>query len=447
MALPKLPSETNIEAKYVYKFIACSLFGMLSFMLPVPIFDGKTLVGFVSNILETHFDTALTYFVCVVILLSAALSVWAQFSRKNERLKKYRTTLLYLLTKIIAAFISVCFLFQMNIEFITSAQIGGSMLHVCQSIVTISISLGVVLPFLTNSGVMEFFGTLTQNLMTPLFRVPSIAAIDIMTSWFGASNAEVLLCREKYRKGYYSKRDAATIMCNFSMVSMSFVYVVAEVVGLQQQAFLIFVLACVISVILAIVMPRIEPLKSIRQDYMVPNQVVDVTVPVGMSRWQWGLYLGAKQAQRFSVRQLVREAGQLMVSIWLDLLPTILAWGTIGLILVYHTAFFSVISYPVGVLLLLAGIEEPFVAASAILVGYVDMFIPVILGASITAVRTKFMVTLLSLVPMIYLTEVGAVILQSDIDIDLRKLTIIYLERVILAFPLVYLCTWLVYGA
>lgn len=86
-------------------------------------------------------------------------------------------------------------------------------------------------------------------------------------------------------------------------------------------------------------------------------------------------------------------------------------------------------------------------AASAILVGYVDMFIPVILGASITAVRTKFMVTLLSLVPMIYLTEVGAVILQSDIDIDLRKLTIIYLERVILAFPLVYLCTWLVYGA
>lgn len=301
MALPKLPSETNIEAKYVYKFIACSLFGMLSFMLPVPIFDGKTLVGFVSNILETHFNTALTYFVCVVILLSAALSVWAQFSRKNERLKKYRTTLLYLLTKIIAAFISVCFLFQMNIEFITSAQIGGSMLHVCQSIVTISISLGVVLPFLTNSGVMEFFGTLTQNLMTPLFRVPSIAAIDIMTSWFGASNAEVLLCREKYRKGYYSKRDAATIMCNFSMVSMSFVYVVAEVVGLQQQAFLIFVLACVISVILAIVMPRIEPLKSIRQDYMVPNQVVDVTVPVGMSRWQWGLYLGAKQAQRFSV--------------------------------------------------------------------------------------------------------------------------------------------------
>lgn len=60
---------------------------------------------------------------------------------------------------------------------------------------------------------MEFFGVLTQNMITPLFKVPGVAALDLVTSWFGASNAEVILCREKYKMGYYSKRETAVIMC------------------------------------------------------------------------------------------------------------------------------------------------------------------------------------------------------------------------------------------
>ena len=87
----------------------------------------------------------------------------------------------------------------------------------------------------------------------------------------------------------------------------------------------------------------------------------------------------------------------------------------------------------------LFGVKEAFAAAPATLVGFTDMFIPALLLGGISSVKTKFIVGVLSLVQIIYLTEVGTIIIKSEIPLNLWKLFLIFMEKTLIAIPLIVL--------
>ena len=123
-----------------------------------------------------------------------------------------------------------------------------------------------------------------------------------------------------------------------------------------------------------------------------------------------------------------------------DLIPIVIAWGTVALIVATYTPVFDIISYPMGMYLNLLGVEEAFAVAPATLVGFTDMFIPALLMGGIVSVKTKFIVAALSLVQIIYLTEVGAIAIKSEVPLNFFNLFIIFLQRTIIAIPLLVLC-------
>ena len=92
-----------------------------------------------------------------------------------------------------------------------------------------------------------------------------------------------------------------------------------------------------------------------------------------------------------------------------------------------------------GLYLKLLGVPEAFAAAPATLVGFTDMFIPALLSVGLTSVKTKFVIGVLSLVQIIYLTVVGTIIIKSEIPLNFWKLLVIFLERTIVALPLIVL--------
>nr|WP_276933903.1 nucleoside recognition domain-containing protein [Globicatella sulfidifaciens] len=441
----------KIKLQYLPKLIILTLVGFTSFMIPFSFLGDQTLVSYISNFFLMRFDHLLTYMVAILIFASLGLSLFSEFSRKHtpisqKIIEKYRTKPIYILTKIIAAIIAIILLFDIKIDIVNNVDTGKNMLQLSKSLVTIAIALSYILPILTNCGIMEFFGVLTQDLIQPLFKVPGVAAVDLITSWFGASNAEVIMAREKYHKGYYSKRDAANIMSNFSLVSVSFVYIVSEATHFAEDFTTIFVVAAFVSIVLAIIMPRIYPLNKISDEYY--HQPADYTLdpPKGYNKFTWGLQEGLTQSERFEVSTIIPEGTNVLLSIWFDLVPIVLAWGTVGLILAYYTPIFQVVTYPIALGLQAIGIEEAFIAAPATLIGFIDMFIPSVLVSNVQSNFTRFVIVELSLVQMIYMTEIGAVILQSEIDIDFKKLVLIFLERTLLAFPLIYLCARYLYG-
>ena len=159
------------------------------------------------------------------------------------------------------------------------------MFDLMQTLVSVLIVISFLMPLLTEFGIMEFVGILVKDVVRPLFTVSGRSAIDLVTSWLGASSAAVLLTKQQYDKGFYTGREAATIMTNFSFVSVPFAYIVASVLKVEDY-FTQFYLICAASgLLIAMIMPRIYPLNKIPDEYNPKTgKQIDESIPEGKTR-------------------------------------------------------------------------------------------------------------------------------------------------------------------
>ena len=124
---------------------------------------------------------------------------------------------------------------------------------------------------------------------------------------------------------------------------------------------------------------------------------------------------------------------------WLGVAPIVMAIGTIALIIAEYTPFFSWLGIPFIPLLELLQIPEAEAASETILVGFADMFLPAILIESVTSDMTRFIIACLSVTQLIYMSEVGGLLLGSKIEVNMKQLFTIFLLRTIIALPIIVL--------
>lgn len=439
--------ENHVNAKNLLKFILGSAFGIAMFLVPIP--QGKsftTLLDYLKNFLKSLFGSSLPYILLVIVVGSAILTVYdyickPDWIRKNHYLSKaFSTTPLYLVSKVIGAIVIAMVVLGKGPEFILSADTGASMVSLSGTLFCIVLGFSFILPFLTDCGIMEFLGVLLRPVVRPLFHVPGRASVDLMASWFGASNAAVILTREQYMKGFYTKREAGYIMTNFSLVSIPFCLLVADTVGIANLFPAFYLCICVVGIILAVIIARIPPIRTIPDTYQEQaGKQLHEEVPQEKGILNYALEISCKRAEGFNAKGVLASGMEVVMGMVFDLIPIVIAWGTIALVIATYTPVFNWISYPMGLYMKLFGVKEAFAAAPATLVGFTDMFIPALLLGSISAVKTKFIVGVLSLVQIIYLTEVGTIIIKSEIPLNLWKLFVIFMERTLIAIPLIVL--------
>ena len=439
--------ENHVNAKNLLKFILGSAFGIAMFLVPIPQGESfTTLLDYLKNFLKSLFGGSLPYILLVIVVGSAILTVYdyickPDWIRKNHYLSKaFSTTPLYLVSKMIGAIVIAMVVLGKGPEFILSADTGASMVSLSGTLFCIVLGFSFILPFLTDCGIMEFLGVLLRPVVRPLFHVPGRASVDLMASWFGASNAAVILTREQYMKGFYTKREAGYIMTNFSLVSIPFCLLVADTVGISNLFPAFYLCICVVGIILAVIIARIPPIRTIPDTYQEQaGKQLHEEVPQEKGILNYALEISCKRAEGFNAKGVLASGMEVVMGMVFDLIPIVIAWGTIALVIATYTPVFNWISYPMGLYMKLFGVKEAFAAAPATLVGFTDMFIPALLLGSISAVKTKFIVGVLSLVQIIYLTEVGTIIIKSEIPLNLWKLFVIFMERTLIAIPLIVL--------
>lgn len=437
--------NSKIQMKNLLKFILCSAFGMLMFLVPIPQGDSfTTLLDFLKSWFKNLFGGGLNAIILVLLMVSALVSLIdyffkPEFIRKNHYLKKaFSTTPLYLVSKVIGAVVAAMVILGFGPEWIISADTGKTIIDLCGTLFCIVISFSFILPFLTDCGIMEFLGVLLKPVVRPLFRVPGRASVDLMASWFGASNAAVILTREQYMKGFYTKREAGYIMTNFSIVSIPFCLMIADTVGISSLFPAFYLCICIVGVILAVIIARIPPVSSLPDTYHErTGKQLDEEVPKEKGIFAYALEQSCKRAESFRLGTILSGGLEVVSGMLFDLIPIVAAWGTAALIIATYTPVFKWLSYPMGLYMQLLGVEEAFLAAPATLVGFADMFIPALLITGITSVKTKFIIGILSLIQIIYLTEVGTIIIKSEIPLNFWKLFLIFLERTIIAIPII----------
>ncbi|MDZ7748858.1 MAG: nucleoside recognition domain-containing protein [Halofilum sp. (in: g-proteobacteria)] len=287
---------------------------------------------------------------------------------------------------------------------------------------------GLLLPLLTDFGFMELVGTAVRKIMRPLFRVPGRAAVDCTASWIGSGTIGVVITDLQYRQGFYTAREAISIATSFSVVSVPIVILFAEFLKAPQLVPYLFLGMVSIGVILAIIMPRIPPISLKPNEYYAdaPQRGVAEHFPSDVGVLRAAVRVATARASVKREEHFLVSGAKVIADIWFSLMPIVMTLGVLATVIAEYTPFFDWISWPFMHLLMLFGVADAATAAPTLVVGFADVFLPFILGAAIGPVETKFIIGTVALVQIIFMTEVGALLLKSPIPANFLDLVVIF---------------------
>ena len=444
----------HFDAKRLLGFIVPSIIGIMLFMIPIQVDGSWTItVKVVADIIGNAIGEFLPLLCVIIVTISAVLglaslgkpSFITSYPIMDET---FSATPVWAIIRVIGAvFIWLTFLGigaedeESFLYMITSADAGGFVLgDLLTVLVVIFLLAGLLLPLLLDFGLLEFIGALLTKVMRPLFKIPGRAAVDCITSWIGDGTLGVMLTANQYEGGYYSAREASIVSTTFSAVSITFSIVVLAQVGLMDYFGMYYLLICLIGIVCAIILPRIPPLSLKKDTYLVEGHAMSENLPDGYtSSVQYGLALAVKRVDEHrGIAQFLENGVKNAAGMWFGVLPVVMCIGTLALVLANNTPIFDVLGMPFMPLLELLQVPEATAVSKTMIVGFTDMFTPSVIAAeTVVDPMARFIVAIISVTQLIYLSEVGGLILGSKIPVNLVELFILFLERTIISLLIV----------
>ncbi|MCG9789383.1 YjiH family protein [Vibrio mediterranei] len=431
-----------------WMFFIPSLIGLFLFMAPITFDGGLTIpVAVLAKSLQAAVGDFIVPLVTAIIAFMAIASVITRiakpaFINNNEFLNGlFNPSPMWLAVRLIGGLAVVMTYFQVGPQAIWEENTGGLVLEgLLPTLFAVFIFAGLLLPLLLNFGLLELFGALLSKIMRPVFNLPGRGAIDCMASWLGDGSVGILLTSKQYENKFYTMREAAVIGTTFSAVSITFSLVVIAQVELEHLFLPFYGAICLAGVVAAIIIPRLPPLrykKDVFIDGTKPAKDAEV-IPEGHSTFSWGLDLALKRAGTVtSAKSVFGEGIKNAVDMVFGVLPVVMGLGTVALVIAEYTSVFETLGTPFIPYLELLGVPEAVAASKTMVVGFADMFIPSILAASINSEMTRFVIAAMSVTQLIYMSEVGALLLGSRIPVNIFELFAIFILRTLITLPVI----------
>lgn len=448
-----MSGKERYSSVQIMRFVIPSLLGAVFFLLPIPqgaIFN--TILGIVIDWGKASLKPWLPFLAMAFVVLSAAATLWAGSVKPAAVVKNdfWRELLIvppfWSASRVIGAVLYILIYYKIGPEVIWNMDNGGTPgMILAPALLIIFIVLGGVVPLLTDYGLMEYVGTFAKPLMRPLFKLPGRSAVDCLASWVGSSSVAVVITTNVHNQGYYTDREGAIISTAFSVISIAYIYVMADFVGLPHMYFQIMLAIYAVTFVLALLMPRIWPLSGIPDTYSgkAGKQRVGDELPEGWSLKDWALKLAVGRAAKQTAAMTVDSGIKTFVSLVVSTMPLVISWGTVVLIIANNTPIFQIISMPFAWALELMRIPEAEKAAPAFVLSFADQFLAGVVGSTLTSPAAKFMCAGISGTGLIYMTEVGVLIMNSSIPLNFWKLAVIYIIRAVLSVFLLAPFAWL----
>ncbi|MBR2619727.1 MAG: YjiH family protein [Firmicutes bacterium] len=434
------------STKEILRCLIPSLIGGGLFMIPIPQDDGSLIIPLtlIINKCNSFFGNGLIYLTLILVIVSAVMTflgsvVKLKFIEDTPLLNKlFVVKPIWAIGRVVGGILIIMTFWQIGPEFLIGPDTGTFVLYdLLGTIALIGVIAGGILPLMTEFGLMEFVGTIVGPVWKKLFKIPGRSAVDCITSWLGDTSVAVILTNGQMEKGYYTQREAATIATTFSAVSITFALVVIDYVGFPGYFYQFYGIVALVGIVCAIICPRIPPLSRISNTYVVESRYEgEIAHPEGYNLISWAWHNALKKANDngYTVKSYIADWIYNSSTLMFVLPPIIMAIGTIMLAVGYYTPILQWVGYPFIPLLNLLQIPEAQAASQTLLAGFADMFIPAILAAgSIENGYTRFLIAIISITQLIFISENGSMILSTKIPLNIIKLFLIFLERTIIS--------------
>ena len=436
------------------KFITMSILGIILFLIPIPVVqDGEkqtTLpVAFLANCLKDWIGGVMSPLIVLIITVSGILTILCSTILKNKlnpqglMYNAFNVKIGWLILRVLAVIFVWLTYLKVGPKMIYSEDTGGLVFSsLLPTLVAVFLFAALFLPLLMEYGLLELLGPVFRPVMRPLFTLPGRSTVDNLASFIGDGTVGVLITSRQYEEGFYSRREATVISTTFSVVSITFAIVIASTIKMQDQFFYFYITVIISCLIAAMIMPRIWPLKNIPDEYAkdVSKEARTEQLPEGKTALGHGFDMATEVGIKApGFKDFFISGFKTVVDMWFVILPVVMSIGTIATIIANYTPIFEIVGKPFVPFLELLQIPEASHASETILIGFADMFLPSILIEGVQSDITRFVIGALSISQLIYLSEVGGVILGSKIPVSIGKLFMIFLIRTLITLPIIAL--------
>lgn len=435
------------------KFVVGTLAGLLLVVIPLN-FNGTvdTISFYFLKKFVAFAGSGLMLTIAIIVMLSGLISLYVLLAKPQKILSNklgeflFNTTPFYVINRLLGGIIALLCYFNAGPEFLISADTGGTML-------SLSAQLSILIPpmllfqtFILEFGAMEFVGSLVGFVFKPLFKISENAAVSVISAWVGPGNAAILGTRQLFEEGYYTVKEAAVIGSQFATSSIGWVVLIASVLDLMDVFWWLYLVITVVGFIIAMVIVRIPPVSKYPNTYVngtTHSAVVENAQVIQGSRFLTASVRACRRVEGVSAQNFANKIKNMLFYV-ISLQPIIICWGTLALILSVYTPVLEWISYPVGYVLALFQVPQAYEAATAIMSGFADNYLPVILGKSLESPEVKFIVAAMSIIQLIFMSEIATLLKSTKIITKFKDIIIIFVLRTVLALPLVVLAAkWL----
>ncbi len=431
--------------KNALRFALPSLLGVLIFLTPIPWEGHLTIgIGIITGWVRALMGDYGLHVVVSLTVITSAMTLLGTFLRpawieERSTLKDlFDVPLVWVLLRLAGTSFALIYFFQFGPALLQSEDVGGAVfVGIAVNVTAVYISACILLPLLTDFGLMEFAGTLARPVFRKVFQLPGRAAIDAVASFVGASAIGLLITIGQHDRGNYTGREASVIATNFSIVSIPFSLVVATVAGIEHLFipwYGFIVLACLIA---AFITPRLPPLSRKADTYIATarsEKEIENDADQSLLGESWRAAM--QRAQESPGLKGFFETGLRNLAFFLfSVITAAMALATIATLLVFETPIFEWLGYPFIALFELAQLPDAAAAATALFSGFLDQYMPALAAASVDSEITSFVLAGLSVSQLIFMSETGVIILRSSLPITFSELFIIFLLRTAIVLP------------
>ena len=419
-------------------FIFYSLFGIFMFFVPVTIGGAKSIpIDHITSLVKKLPNYNLVFGVFMVLAGIA-------YAIKTKSWQKSKLHSVFFAIKLVA----LVFVFMYVTNKGPARIFDGDMLPLIWNGIMVSVATivpigSVFLAFLTGFGLMEFIGVFMEPVMRPVFKTPGRSAVDAVASFVGSYSLALLITNRVYLEDTYTKKEAAIIATGFSTVSATFMIIVAKTLDLLDYWLAYFWITLFVTFIVTAITARIFPLNKKPQEYYsgkeyVPEEKKKVTFSDALDAGMTGYKNSG------SLASVVKDNFIDGFKMALNIAPSLLGVGMIGLLLAEYTPIFKIIGYIFYPFTLITRVEEPLMVAQALGMSIAEMLLPapVVANAGLGLIA-KMLVAVVSVSEILFFSASIPVMMGTEIPLKFSDYIIIWIERVILSIvitmPILYL--------
>jgi len=201
-------------------------------------------------------------------------------------------------------------------------------------------------------------------------------------------------------------------------------------------------LTVIVTFLVTAITARIYPIRN-KSDAYFENQEGDIEKDIPKDKFKVAFNEGMEVcANSGSILENVIINLKDGVMLAFNIGPSLMAVGTLGIVLANHTPIFDWIGYLVYPFTLISGFEEPLLTAKALALGIAEMFLPAVLVTKLSF-EVKMLVAITCVSEVLFFSASIPCMMATDIPISFKDYLIIWFERVVLSIlvsiPLIYL--------